>query len=59
MFHLGIVIYEIKIPSGFSDTFIIQAHDLCFISIDNNFYQLLDRTLDKRPNVPLVCHSDK
>jgi hypothetical protein len=35
MFHLGIVIYQFDIPPDFMDVFMVEAHDLAFISVDN------------------------
>lgn len=58
MFHLGIVVYQIELPAGFKDTFNIESHDLTFITIDGKFFELLDRTLEKRPNVTLECQSN-
>lgn len=45
------------LPANFKDTFTIVAHDIVFITIDNKFFQLLDRTLHKKPNITLECSS--
>jgi hypothetical protein len=57
MFNLGIVIYQFEIPKGFKDVFKVEAHDLAFISVDFQYQQTLDRTLEKNPNVPIFCTS--
>lgn len=58
MFHLGIVIYQFEIPPGFKDVFMIEAHDLAYISINFQYQQTLDRTLEKRPHVQIACESE-
>jgi hypothetical protein len=55
MFHLGIVVYQFEIPAGFKDVFMVEAHDVAFVSVDFEYLQTLDRTLEKHPNVPILC----
>lgn len=59
MFNQGIVVYQIKLPPGYKNNFMIESHDLTYISIDGNFQETLDRTLKKHPEITLSCESTK